>query len=126
MSRLSKDFKSKVKQEFREYDYVGGKVLFRFIIVCILLAVIISVGGVIHKKWKTNQDREIFKESVTYTEGAATFLADSYRQYNNTDNESEKTAIMQYVIMRYPDLDTDNIDNVTLKQFYNKCLLGGK
>lgn len=126
MSRLSKDFKSKVKQEFREYDYVGGKVLFRFIIVCILLAVITSVGGVVHKKWKTNQDREIFKESVTYTEGAATFLADSYRQYNNTDNESEKTAIMQYVIMRYPDLNTDDIDNVTLKQFYNKCLLGGK
>ena len=36
--------------------------------------------------------------------------------------KKDKDAVMEYVIMRYPNIDTDSIDNDTLKQFYMKCL----
>ena len=29
---------------------------------------------------------------------------------------------MEYVVMRYPNLDTGNIDNRTLREFYKDCL----
>ena len=95
-----------------------------------LLVGLLLVGGTytaiqwdaIVGKWQTNAEREVFKETTAYSEAAATFLADSYQQYNNADDETEKNAIMEYVVMRYPNLDTGNIDNDTLRRFYNQCL----
>lgn len=76
-----------------------------------LLAVIIVVGGTytaiqwdaIVGKWETEAEREVFKQTTTYS-------------------EADKNTIMEYVIMRYPNLDTDSIDNDTLRRFYNQCL----
>ena len=95
-----------------------------------LLAVVIVVGGtytaikwdMIVDKWQTEADREVFKQTTTYSEAAASFLADSYKQYNDADTEADKNTIMEYVVMRYPNLDTDSIDNSKLRQFYNQCL----
>lgn len=95
-----------------------------------LLAAIIVVGGTytaiqwnaIVGKWQTEADREVFKQTTTYSEAAASFLADSYKQYNDAETDTEKNAIMEYVVMRYPNLDIDSIDNVTLRHFYNQCL----
>ena len=56
------------------------------------------------------------------SEQAASFLAKSYKEYSDAETENDKNTIMEYVIMRYPNLDTDSIDNSTLKQFYIKCL----
>ena len=95
-----------------------------------LLAVVIVVGGtytaikwdMIVDKWQTEADREVFKQTTTYSEAAASFLADSYKQYNDAETDADKNTIMEYVVMRYPNLDTDSIDNATLRQFYNQCL----
>lgn len=95
-----------------------------------LLAVVIVVGGtytaikwdMIVDKWQTEADREVFKQTTTYSEAAASFLADSYKQYNDAETDADKNTIMEYVVMRYPNLDTDSIDNVTLRSFYNQCL----
>lgn len=95
-----------------------------------LLAVIIVVGGTytaiqwdaIVGKWETEAEREVFKQTTTYSEAAASFLADSYKQYNDAETEADKNTIMEYVIMRYPNLDIDSIDNDTLRWFYNQCL----
>lgn len=95
-----------------------------------LLAVVIVVGGtytaikwdMIVDKWQTEADREIFKQTTTYSEAAASFLADSYKQYNDAETDADKNTIMEYVVMRYPNLDTDSIDNSKLRQFYNQCL----
>ena len=73
-------------------------------------------------KWEKEAEREVFKETTTYNEAAVSFLADSYKEYNNAETDEDKAAIMSYVIMRYPNLDVDNIDNKTLKQFYKDCL----
>lgn len=95
-----------------------------------LLAVVIVVGGtytaikwdMIVDKWQTEADREVFKQTTTYSEAAASFLADSCKQYNDAETDADKNTIMEYVVMRYPNLDTDSIDNVTLRSFYNQCL----
>lgn len=125
MSKLDREFKNGVNREFQEADYIGRKLAVRIVAIVLVIAILGSIGGVLYKKWRVDQDREIFKNSVTYTEAALTFLADSYQQYNDAENEAEQRTIMQYVIMRYPNLDVDNIENQTLKQFYNKCLMGG-
>ena len=64
----------------------------------------------------------MFKDSVAYTEQVASFLAKSYKEYNEAESDTKKNTIMEYVILRYPNLDTDSIDNSTLRQFYIKCL----
>lgn len=95
-----------------------------------LLAVVIVVGGTytaikwdtIVGKWQTEAEREVFKQTTTYSEAAASFLADSYKQYNDAETDADKNTIMEYVIMRYSNLDTDSIDNNKLRQFYNQCL----
>ena len=95
-----------------------------------LLVVVIVVGGtytaikwdMIVDKWQTETDREVFKQTTTYSEAAASFLADSYKQYNDAETDADRNTIMEYVVMRYPNLDTDSIDNSKLRQFYSQCL----
>lgn len=76
-------------------------------------------------KSQTNAQREVFKQSTAYTEQAAMFLADSYKQYNEADSEYDKKAIMNYVSVKYPNLDIDSIENTEIRSFYEKCILGG-
>lgn len=126
MSKLDKDFKNEVDTGFREAGYVGKKVGVRVLIVILTIAILGGLGGISYKltigKWDKNAEREVFKSSVAYTEQAASFLAKSYKEYNDAETDTEKNTIMEYVIMRYPNLDTGSIDNSTLKQFYIKCL----
>lgn len=118
-------FRQEVDSNFKEIDYVSKKLGFRIFIIALIILIIGAVGGYGYNKWAVEKDRDIFKSSVTYTESAAAFLADRYQEYSKAETPAEKTAIMQYVIMRYPNLDTDEIDNSVLRQFYNKCLIGG-
>lgn len=124
--KLDKEFKRDVDNEFREGDYVCRKIGVRIFATVVIVAVLGGLGGVAYtktiKKAQVNVEREVFKENVAYTEQAASFLAKSYKEYNSAEADGDKKAIMEYVIMRYPNLDTDSIDNSTLKQFYIKCL----
>ena len=124
MSKLDKEWKSEVNREFKEADYVGRKIALRIFIVVVAIGILSAIGGVAYKKWKVEKDREIFKESITYTESAASFLADSYAQYNATEDDTEKKTIREYVRMRYPNLDETEIENEKLRLFYNKCIMG--
>ena len=47
-------------------------------------------------KWQTEAEREVFKETTAYSEAAASFLADSYKQYNNAETDADKNTIMEY------------------------------
>lgn len=126
MSKLNKEFKNEVNSEIREGSYVArqiGKILLVSLLVITVLGGVFGVGYTLTiGKWKKNADREVFKNSVAYTEQAASFLAKSYKEYNKAESDTEKNTIMEYVILRYPNLDTDSIDNSTLRQFYIKCL----
>lgn len=73
-------------------------------------------------KWGNQAEREVFKESTAYNEAAASFLADAYKQYNDAKTEKDQKAIMEYVVMRYPNLDYNSIENRTLRNFYQDCI----
>lgn len=123
--KIDKSFKNETDQKFKEGDYIAKKTGIRILLVTLIIGILMASVGMGYKKWKVEKNREIFKESITYTEAAASFLADSYRQYNQTESKTEKNMIMQYVIDRYPNLNTDEIDNAKLRTFYEKCQMGG-
>ena len=123
--KLDKEFKQDIDREFREGDYVGKKLFNRGVLLVVLLVVIFGAIGFGYKRIAVDANREIFKHSTTYTETVATFLAKEYREYNQAETEAEKTAIMEYVVDRYPNLDLEDIDNSDLKSFYRQCLRGG-
>lgn len=125
MSKLDKEFRNEIDEVVHVTDYVGRKLFIRIIVVALIISILSTIGGITYKRVKAETDRETFKSSITYTEAAAAFLADSYKEYNDTEDNAEKKTIMQYVVMRYPNLDMDSIENATLRQFYNKCLIGG-
>ncbi|MCI8345888.1 MAG: hypothetical protein HFJ42_08115 [Clostridia bacterium] len=123
--RVNKEFKANVDEDFREADYVGRKVFGRCILIVVLLVIIFGGIGLAYKRVYVDANREIFKHSVAYTETAASFLAKEYQEYNKAETDVEKTAIMQYVVDRYPNLDLGDIENSDLKSFYRECLRGG-
>ena len=125
-SKIDQEFKDEVNDQIRKGSYITTHVLCRVavsLIIAIVLIGLISVGYTltIHKMQK-NADREVFKSSIAYTEESAQFLAKSYKEYNEADKDDEKKAIMEYVSMRYPNLDIDSIENEKLKNFYLKCI----
>lgn len=126
MSKLNKEFKQDVDKELRDGTYIVYKIGTKILITIATLSILGGIGGVGYTltigKWQNNAEREVFKNSVAYTEQAASFLAKSYKEYNEAEYDTEKNTIMEYVILRYPNLDTDSIDNSVLKQFYIKCL----
>lgn len=91
------------------------------IITSVLLIVLLLVVGFGLKLFSVNSDRYVFKHSVTYTEEEAQFLSKSYKEYNETNSKEEKKAIKEYVIMRYPNISIDSIENMKLRNFYNEC-----
>lgn len=124
--KLDKDFKEEFDNDLREGTYATTKIGTRILIGIVVLIILGGLGGVGYTltigKAQKNAEREVFKESVAYTEQASSFLAKSYKEYNDAETDADKKTIMEYVIMRYPNLDTDSIDNDTLKQFYINCL----
>ncbi len=124
--KLDKEFKEEFDNELREATYATRKIGTKIIAGIAILAVLGGVGQVAYTrtigKAQTNAEREVFKSTVAYTEQAASFLAKSYKEYNDAKTNADKKTIMEYVVMRYPNLDTESIDNSTLKQFYIKCL----
>ena len=124
--KLDKEFKEEFDNDLREATYATTKIGTRILIGIAVLTILGGIGGVGYTltigKAQKNAEREVFKETVAYTEQAASFLAKSYKEYNDAETDADKKTVMEYVIMRYPNLDTDSIDNDTLKQFYIKCL----
>ena len=125
-NKLDKQFKEEFDDELRKGTYACRKIGVRILAAILITILLCGTGYVGYTytigKWQKNAEREVFKDSVAYTEQAASFLAKSYREYDDAETDSEKKTIMEYVIMRYPNLDMDSIDNAALKQFYMKCL----
>lgn len=122
--KLDNEYKEDVSRAFQEADYVGKKLGIRFVayFLCVTVLSGIIYGGT--KYFQTEWDREVFKQSTAYNEGATSFLAKTYKEYNEAESSDEQKSLMEYVIMRYPNLDTDHIENDELRKFYNKCMGG--
>lgn len=123
--KLGDGFKRNVDRQFQEGDYILKKGFGRAVVIIALVVILFGALGLGYKKVYVDANREIFKHSIAYTEEAAQFIAKEYREYNATDDTTDKKAIMQYVANRYPNLSLDDIENKDLKDFYRKCLAGG-
>lgn len=92
-----------------------------------LLAVIIVVGGtytaiqwdVIVGKWETEAEREVFKQTTTYSEAAASFLADSYCQCCGWDGEIEVVEEDGKLMWRCP--QCGNMDQTKMNVARRTC-----
>lgn len=124
--RLNDEFKQSTDRDFKEGDYIGRKIFNRVVIVIVSLVIIFGAIGFGYKKIAVDANREIFKHSIAYTETAAQFLAKEYQEYNKADNDTDRNTIMQYVANRYPNLNSDEIENRDLRNFYNQCIGGNK
>lgn len=124
--KVDENFKEEFDGELQKGVYATKNIGVRAFIAGAVLTACVGLCGVGYTltigKWQKNAEREVFKESTAYTEQAASFLAKEYKEYNDAENDADKKTIMEYVVMRYPNLDTDSIDNETLRQFYTKCL----
>lgn len=119
---MNKETRKEINEEFSILDYMIHKIMVRAIIVIVIFGVLFGFGAMQYKKYKTEKERDIFKQSTSYNESAASFIADAYVQYNDAESEEDRLAIMKYVRMRYPNLNASHIENATLRQFYNKCI----
>ena len=120
------DFKKEFDECYSDGMYATRKLGVTVIVIVLVLTLLGGISGVIFTmtigKARVDAEREVFKSSVAYTEQAASFLAKSYKEYKDSESDSDKKAVMEYVVMRYPNLDVDTIDNEVLKNFYIKCL----
>ena len=119
---MNKKTTKEINEEFSILDYISHKIMVRAIFVIVIFGVLFGFGAMQYKKYKTEKERNIFKQSTSYNESAASFIADAYVQYNDAESEEDQLAIMKYVRMRYPNLNASHIENATLRQFYNKCI----
>ena len=119
---MNKKTTKEINEEFNIFDYISHKIMVRAIFVFVIFSVLFGFGAMQYKKYKTEKERDIFKQSTSYNESAASFIADAYVQYNDAESEEDRLAIMKYVRMRYPNLNASHIENATLRQFYNKCI----
>ena len=96
--------KNEFNNDLKNTDYVTRKIGIRILVIIVLLTIVGGAGGVIYTKTigkaQKNAEREVFKESVAYTEQAASFLAKSYKEYNDAETKADKKTVMEYVIMR--------------------------
>lgn len=126
MGKGHDDFKKEFNESYSDGMYATGKIGVTVFVIVLVLTLLGGISGVIFTrtigKAKVDAEREVFKSSVAYNEQASSFLAKSYNEYIKAESETDKKAVMEYVVMRYPNLDVDKIDNDTLQKFYIKCL----
>ena len=98
------------------------------LIVLVALAFVFEVGGL---KWKeyfgtkhANVDREIFEESKSRVQGAIQDISRKQLESSRAEDDVEKRAICDYLVNAYVDLDSEKINSVSTKQFFENCRRG--
>ena len=124
--KLDKEFKNSLNKDINAGSYVARAVLTRVVIGIGAIALVTGIFKIGYtytiRKQQTNAEREVFKNTIAYTEQMAQNLAKYYKEYNEAKTEEDKKAIQEYVVMIYPNINTETIDNQILKQFYISCL----
>lgn len=122
--RIDKDAKREIDEGVSTGWYVARKVLVRILIAVLVISAVGAVGNFAYSYWKTNTDRVIFKQSVTYNEGMLDDLAKYKYELESTEDEVEKSAIARLVNSRFANFDESKIENESLKNFLRDCRNG--
>lgn len=122
--RVNKEFKNEVNQEFKEGGYIGKKIFVRCLILFIICGIIGSGWYGISKYYKTNIDRQIFKQSIAYNEGVLDDLAKYKLEMVKAEDAVERSAIAEMVVTRFANYDESKIENDDLVDFLKDCRNG--
>lgn len=90
----------------------------------LVLSAVGAAGNFAYSYWKTNADRIIFKQSVTYNEGVLDDLAKYHFQMETAEDDVKKTAIAQLVNNRFANFDESKIESYDLRKFLEDCCDG--
>ncbi len=119
--KLDKDYKNEVDQNFKKGAYITKKILIWTIIIILTLSIIFGGIYFVNKMIKTNADRVVFKQSITYNEGMLDDLAKYQLEIIQAEDEVEKLAIAQLVVERFANFDESKIESEYLKKFLQDC-----
>lgn len=122
--KVDKDFKNEFDGEYANFCYVTRKIGTKIIIWAVVICTVGALGGFGYKYIKTNADREIFKQSVTYNEGKLDDLAKYRLEMSQTDDSIEQAAIQEYVNSVFANFDESKIENNDLRDFLKDCRNG--
>lgn len=105
----------------------NGAYVALWIVLGIALIIGLGFGGLWYKGYfgpKYQEiDREIWEQTTSRIHGSTQEIGKRYLEYQKAD-EDEKVAICSYLRTSYPNLDSDNIDDYKLRQFFNNCRYG--
>ena len=94
-------------------------------VAAVILFLALAFGGTAWNYYNTkywspkfqNVERETFKNTNSYVEGAGTDLQHYYEEYNKATTPQEKEAIREYVLMGYKNFDEGKLENSSLRHF---------
>lgn len=121
---IDKDTKREICADISTGWYVARKVLVRIVAVVLVLSAVGAACNFAYSYWKTNADRVIFKQSVTYNEGMLDDLAKYRFQMETAEDDVEKAAIAQIVNNRFANFDESKIESYDLRKFLEDCRNG--
>lgn len=121
---IDKDVKREIDEGISTGWYAAKKILVRIVVAVLVLSVISVAGNFAYSYWKTNADRVIFKQSVTYNEGMLDDLAKYRFQMETAEDDVEKSAIAQLVNSRFANFDESKIESYDLRKFLEDCRNG--
>ena len=82
-------------------------------------------------KWKgyfapkhENVKREVWEETKSRVHGVTQDVAKKMREYNQTDDMSEKKVIANYLADSYANFNPDKINDSKLRHFFRDCKYG--
>lgn len=109
---------------------VIGVILLVSIIIIVSLGLVFGIGwtGVHYtntvEKAQINADREVFKDSKPFIEGMTSDLAKYKFELETEKDNTAKKAIINLIISKYGNFDTNKIEDVTLRNFLNDIKKG--
>jgi hypothetical protein len=101
---------------------IGGTLI---LFLCVGFIATVSTGvnyitkpfEILMRKNDTKADREVFENGQSHIESVARDLAKEKKEYDESNDETSKKAIVNYINETYADFDVNNLDNATLRQF---------
>lgn len=119
--KVNKEFKHQFDEDYSNGSYAARRIIIKCILWIVIISVIFGLFGLGWKYFKTNADREIFKQSVTYNEGVLDDLAKYKFEYDKAEDDIEREAIASLVRGRFANYDIRKIENRDLVHFLKEC-----
>ena len=91
------------------------------LVLAAILTVVCGVGGLAYKHYigraDANIERDIFENSKSYVSGMVSDLAEHEKELRETEDKTERAAIIDFINEKFANFDETKIDNGYLREF---------